>query len=89
TDPAAELGAKQVSTQLAATVALANTFVVNSDPTVANSALARLKFVENALRAISTTDDKIKTGLKEAGGLLADYRQALAKLVENAKTVED
>jgi methyl-accepting chemotaxis protein len=89
TDPPVEIGAKQVSAQLAATVALANTFVVNSDQAVANSALARLKFVENSLKAIAATDDKIIASLKEASGLLAEYRQALAKLVENAKTVED
>jgi len=89
TDPPAELGAKQVSTQLAATVALANTFVVNSDQAVANSALARLKFVDNALHAISANEDDIKAGLKEAAALLGEYRQAPSKLVENARTIED
>jgi len=91
---AVELGVKQVSAQMQAAVALANTFVINSEQAVANSALARLKFVENALHAVSSTDtkitdDKILGGLKEAKGLLADYRQALTKLVENARTVED
>ena len=43
--------------QFQAATALANTFVVNSDQTTAaNSALARLKFVENSLKAISTTN---------------------------------
>jgi methyl-accepting chemotaxis protein len=87
--PAVELGAKQVSAQMQAAVALANTFVINSDQTVANSALARLKFVENSLNAISASDDKIAAGLKEAKTQFAGYRQALTKLVENAKTVED
>jgi methyl-accepting chemotaxis protein len=87
--PAVELGAKQVTAQLQAAVALANTFVVNSDQAVANSALARLKFVENSLHAITATDEKITAALKEAKGSLAEYRQALTKLVENAKTIED
>jgi len=92
--PAVELGVKQVSAQMQAAVALANTFVINSEQAVANSALARLKFVENALHAVSSTDtkitdEKILGGLKEAKDLLADYRQALTKLVENARTVED
>ena len=39
--------------------ALANTFVVNADQAVATSAMARLKFVENSLHAISSTDEKI------------------------------
>jgi methyl-accepting chemotaxis protein len=87
--PAVELGTKQVSAQLQAAVALANNFVIDSDQKVATSALARLKFVENSLNAISTTDEKLVTGLKEAKSLLAEYRKALSKLVENARTVED
>jgi methyl-accepting chemotaxis protein/CHASE3 domain sensor protein len=87
--PAVELGTKQVSAQLQAAVALANNFVIDSDQKVATSALARLKFVENSLNAISTTDEKLVAGLKEAKSLLAEYRKALSKLVENARTVED
>ena len=52
--------------------ALANTFVINSDQTVATSALARLKFVENSLHAISSTDEKIMQGLKEVSGCLTN-----------------
>src|SRR3984885_9924608 len=86
--PAVEFGAKQVWTQYLAVTALANTFVINSDPAVATSALARLKFVENSLQAISSTDEKIVQGLKEASGLLAAYRQAFNTLVENSKSVD-
>jgi methyl-accepting chemotaxis protein len=83
-----EFGAKKVAEQFQAVTALANTFVINSDQTVANSALARLKFVENSMRTIPTKDDKIAQGLKEAGGLLEEYRQALTKLVENSKSID-
>ena len=62
------LGAKKVTEQFQAVTALANTFVVNSDQAVAASALARLKFVENSLKAISSTNEKIVQGLKEAVG---------------------
>ena len=55
-------GAKKVTEQFQAVTALANTFVVNSDKTVAASALARLKFVENSLKAISSTNAKIVAG---------------------------
>jgi methyl-accepting chemotaxis protein len=34
-------------------------------------------------------DDKVAAGLKEAKGLLAAYRTALQRLVENAKTIND
>src|SRR5207237_2167542 len=71
--PAVELGAKQVTAQYQAATALANTFVINCDQTVAASALARLKFVENSLHAISTADEKITQGLKEISALLGDY----------------
>ena len=83
-----EFGAKKVAEQFQAVTALANTFVINSDQTVANSALARLKFVENSMRTIPTKDEKIAQGLKEAGGLLEEYRQALTKLVENSKSID-
>jgi methyl-accepting chemotaxis protein len=85
--PAIELGAKQVAAQYQAAMALANTFVINSDMTVATSALARLEFVDNSLKAISSTDEKIVQGLKEASGQLEEYRQTLGKLIENAKEI--
>jgi methyl-accepting chemotaxis protein len=84
-----EFGAKKVTEQFQAVTALANTFVINSDQSVANSALARLKFVENSMRTIPTKDEKIAQGLKEAGGLLEEYRQALTKLVENSKSIDN
>jgi methyl-accepting chemotaxis protein len=87
--PAVELGAKQVAAQYQAAIALANTFVINSDQTVAASALARLKFVENSLKAISSTDEKIVATLNELSGLLNEYRNTLTKLVENAKAIAD
>jgi methyl-accepting chemotaxis protein len=86
---AVELGAKQVTAQFQAAIAIANMFVINSEQAVATSALARLKFVEHSLQAISTTDETLVAGLKEAAGLLGEYRQALTKLVENAKAIDD
>ena len=85
---AIQFGTKKVTDQLQAATALANTFVINSDKTVATSAMARLKFVENALHAISSRDEKIVQGLKEAAALLEEYRQALTKLIENSKEID-
>src|SRR3979411_1189254 len=87
--PAVELGTKQVTAQYQAATALANTFVINSDQTVATSALARLKFVENSLRAISSTDEKIVQSVKEVSALLDEYRKSLGKLVENSKSIDE
>src|SRR4030081_1187631 len=86
---AIDFGAKKAIAQFQTVTALANTFVINSDQTVAASALARLKFVENSLAAISSTDEKIVQGLKDASALLQEYRQALSKLVDNAKSIEE
>ena len=85
---AIEFGAKKANAQFQAVTALANAFVINSDQTVAASALARLQFVENALHAISSTDEKIVQGLKEVATLLDEYRQALSKLIENSKQID-
>jgi methyl-accepting chemotaxis protein len=86
---AVEFGAKKVTEQFQAVIALANTFVIDSDQAVATSALARIKFVENALNAISSRDEKILRAIKEAAALLEEYRQALNKLVENSKSVDE
>jgi methyl-accepting chemotaxis protein len=87
--PAIQLGAKQVTAQFQTVTALVNTFVMNSDRTVAASALARLKFVDNSLKAISSTDEKILQALKEIASELEEYRQSLSKLVDNSKSIEE
>ncbi len=86
---AIEFGAKKVAAQFQTVTALANTFVINADQTVAASALARIKFVENSLHAIPSTDEKIVQGLKEDATLLDEYRQALTKLIENSKSIDE
>jgi methyl-accepting chemotaxis protein len=83
-----QFGAKKVTDQFLAVTALANMFVINSDHAVATSALARLKFVENSLHAISSQEERIVQGLKETAGLVDEYRQALTKLIENAKEID-
>ncbi len=86
---AVTLGAKKVATQFQSAMALASTFVVNSDQSVAASAMARLKFVETALQAIPSTDPKVLQAVKEASALLGEYRQALTKLIDNSKEVDE
>ena len=87
--PAVELGAKQVTGQYQSVIALASTFVINSDQTVATSALARLKFTESALHAISSTDARIAPIMKEIAGLLEEYKQTFARLIENARSIAE
>ena len=83
------LGSKRVQDQFQAVTALANTFVINSDKTTAASALARLKFVEGSLKAVSSNTDKIQQGIKEISGMLDEYRQALTKLIDNSKEIDE
>ena len=76
---AIEFGAKKVTEQFQAVTALANTFVINSDQTVANSALARLKFVENSMRDHPVEGRKDRAGpergRRAAGGIPAGADQ--------------
>ena len=63
--------------------------MINSDQTVAASAQARLKFVENTLTVIPNTEEKLIQALKEISALLNEYRQSLAKLIENSKRIDE
>jgi methyl-accepting chemotaxis protein len=84
-----EFGAKKVAEQFQAVIALANIFAGNSDQAVAASAVARLKFVENSLQAISSKDEKIVQALKDVTALFDEYRQALSRLIENSKSIDE
>src|SRR5690349_21044471 len=84
---AIQFGAKKVNDQFQAASALANTFVVNADQAIATGAMARLKFVENSLGAVTSKNERIVAGLKEASNLLTEYSQTLTKLIENTKRV--
>ena len=85
--PAVVFSAKQVTTQLLSATGLTSSFVLNSDITVANSAVARLKFVANAVNAIPTDNEKVAGPVKDIKALLASYQDAFGKLIENAKSV--
>jgi methyl-accepting chemotaxis protein len=86
---AIEFGTKQVNAQFQTASAAATNFVLTSDQSIASSALARLKFVENSLGAVYSMDDKIVAGLKDAKAILVAYREALEELIANAKLVDD
>jgi len=83
------LAAKKVAAQFQTAMALANTFIVNSDQSVAASAMARLKFVETALDAIPVEEAKVAQAVKDAAAQLAEYRNALTKLIDNAKEIDE
>src|SRR5258708_54468 len=84
---AVAVGAKQVAAQYATVMAQVNICALNSDSAVGDSALARFKFVDISLHAISVDDDRIAPKLKEISDLLEEYRQSFAKLIENSKAI--
>ncbi len=84
---AVAVGAKQVAAQYATVMTQVNIFALNSDSAVGDSALARFKFVDISLHAISVDDDRIAPKLKEISDLLEEYRQSFAKLIENSKAI--
>ena len=87
--PEVETAAKQVGAQYQSMATLANTFVLNADVALAKTALAGLQFVGSSLQAVPTTNEKIAPGVKEATGMLAQYREALSQVLENTQTIGD
>ena len=87
--PAITLASKKVAALFQTAAALASTFIVNSDQSVAASALARLKFVEVALQAIPAEEAKVAQAVKEASSQIEEYRKALTKLIDNAKELDE
>ena len=83
------LASKKVAALFQTATALANTFIVNSDQSVAASAVARLKFVETALEAIPAREEKVAQAVKDANLQLEEYGKALTKLIDNAKEVDE
>jgi methyl-accepting chemotaxis protein len=86
---AVKFGARRVADQFQIVTGLVNTFVINSDQTLATSALARMKFVENTMKVIPTSEEKIAEAMKEITALFEEYGQALAKLIANAKEIDE
>ncbi|MBP2430355.1 methyl-accepting chemotaxis protein [Bradyrhizobium elkanii] len=84
-----QFGAKKVADQLQSITGAVNTFVVNGDKTVASSALARLKFADNLVKAITSNNERITQSVKDITALLEEYREALAKLIANAKSIDE
>ena len=81
--------AKTVATQFQAIKVFSNNFVVSGDLSASTSALSRLSFLENGVKNVPTSNDKIEPVVKEMLSLLKIYREALAKLVANKTRVDE
>ncbi|ABD05625.1 methyl-accepting chemotaxis sensory transducer [Rhodopseudomonas palustris HaA2] len=85
---AVEAGAKQVSIQFVAAATMVTTFISSWDRNVSNSAIARLKFIDNSLNAIAPETPDVAARLKDISAGLADYIAALVKVVADSRAVE-
>lgn len=86
--PEIEFGAKQLTTQLMTLTGLVGAFVANQEAVVAANAIARLQFVETGTNTIVSPDAAVTAKSNEFRASLAEYRDALTKLIANTKTVE-
>jgi methyl-accepting chemotaxis protein len=84
-----EFQAKHVASQFQSIKIFSSTFVVSSDQTAATSTLSRLSFLENQIKGIPSSNEKVAEVLKEVNALLKSYREAFGKMVENKKTIDD
>ena len=85
---AVEFQAKNITTQFQQIKIATNNFVASGNQSAATSTLSRLSFLDNGLKNIPAADEKIGPIVKEINALLATYRDALTKLMENRKQVD-
>lgn len=86
---AVQSNAKDLSTQFVTVMAFVNTFVAKPEKKTADSAAARLKFIQNTgLEGLADKDAGITLKLKEITQQLAALQDAFNKLIENSKSVE-
>jgi methyl-accepting chemotaxis protein len=83
-----ERGIAQVRAQFQIATAAASNFVINGDRSVATTAFARLRLVENIIVGMQPSDKSLAAGLQEARDFLVTYRRAVEKLVKNLNDVE-
>ena len=85
---AVEFQAKNITGQFQSIKIASNNFVTGGDQSAGTSTLSRLSFLDNGLKNVPSTDERISPIVKEIGSLLTSYRDALTKLMANRKKVE-
>jgi len=85
---AVEFEAKRITSQFQSIKVISNNFVVTGNQSAATSTLSRLSFLENGLKNIPSTNEKVAAVLKEINSLLKSYRDSLTKLLDNGKKIE-
>jgi methyl-accepting chemotaxis protein len=81
-----QTSATEITGQLVSASAAANNFTAKHDMAVADSALARITFVQKTFRSLSGGDEALQAKMKGISEMLDSYRDSFAKLVDNSKT---
>ena len=76
-----------ITTQLIAAAAAANTFAAKPDMALAGGALARITFIQKTFSGLQSDNDALKAKMTEISTMLGSYRDSFAKLIENSKVV--
>jgi len=84
-----EFQAKHIASQFQSIKIFSSTFVVGGDQAAATSTLSRLSFLDNQLKGVPSSNEKVAAVLNEVNSLLKSYREAFSKMVENKKTIDD
>ena len=84
---AVEFQVKQIATQFQAAKVISNNFVLTGELSAATSLLSRVTFLDDTLQGFPSTNEKLNPVLKQISLLLATYRDAVTKLVENGKKI--
>jgi methyl-accepting chemotaxis protein len=82
-----EIKIKNLAYQFLATESLMNTYIRRPEKKIADGALARLKFLQNALFAVTTKNAQVADRINDVSTDLGDYGEAFSNLVAKAEWI--
>src|SRR5581483_5254859 len=82
-----QAAAKNVLSQYLAALSLANSFVAKPDASSGTSTQARIKFVQNAFKQVTSSNDKMVPIIKDIAQQLEQFSDGFGLLVDNTRTV--
>lgn len=82
-----QTAAKNVLGQYLAAASLANNFVAKPDASSGTSTQARIKFVQNAFKQVTSSNEKLDPVIKDIAQQLEQFSDGFGVLVENTRTI--
>ena len=86
--PATEEQIKEIVTQFVTATSLVNTYMAMADATTANSASARIKFLQDTVAAVYANHDGIMKKAKEIAADVKVYQDGFTAYVENTRKID-